>query len=596
MRIRTSALLLGVMALCSAVAGGSSSAWAATPAPTYLGDAGRFAAAEISPVDAEQDSVTGEWYIFDAGLACVRVYAADRRTALRTFFTCGGIGNDLTHVGRVRGIGFDAVRRVLWLADTPNHRVLRLDVVSGAVTVITGTASPRGAFLSPGDVATDPAGNAYVVDRRHRVVILAPDGAYSSEWGMAGKGPGQLNLPMAITFSSVGANSMYITNARNYRVDRFALDGTLLGTFGKGGKRDGQFTTDSRGVAVDADGVVYAADTGGNRIVRWKPDGTALPSLGRGVLYQSGPQDIFFGARGIAIAGNTLVVTDMWNDRVLLWSLSGEYVDQIGLARAPLDGHVQPAGVAVDAAGNIYVSDYWNQWIQKFAPDGTFIARWGIGRGAATGTLNFAGGIEVDDDHGLLYIANREQHVIDAWRLTDGSFVKRMLVPSVVSAAGVSQAFPRDVAVDPSDGSLFVADDANRVVVHLSSTGVVLGRISTFGASAAPLGFTASVALDEGGGIWIADQTAKAIHGYDHQGVWLRSIPLTTSPAGIAVRQGNVYVMSGANVLVYSTTLGVKTATWPLGLFRPYVGIAVDATHVVVADGGNHRVKIYAKP
>src|SRR4030095_13703314 len=36
----------------------------------------------------------------------------------------------------------------------------------------------------------------------------------------------------------------------------------------------------------------------------------------------------------------------------------------------------QPAGIAVDRAGNIYVSDASNHCVEKLAPDGTLVAEW----------------------------------------------------------------------------------------------------------------------------------------------------------------------------------------------------------------------------
>ena len=73
---------------------------------TYDRDIGQFATAEINPVDMVRDQA-GYWYVFDVGLACLKVYDPTGTNIVRTFFTCGVSGNDDTHVSRARGLGID---------------------------------------------------------------------------------------------------------------------------------------------------------------------------------------------------------------------------------------------------------------------------------------------------------------------------------------------------------------------------------------------------------------------------------------------------------------------------------------------------------
>src|SRR6266571_4521585 len=57
-----------------------------------------------------------------------------------------------------------------------------------------------------------------------------------------------------------------------------------------------------------------------------------------------------------------------------------------------------PAGVAVDASGNVYVADYGNHRVQKFTDTGTFLTQWG-------GQFNGPTGVAVDAS-GNVYVGD----------------------------------------------------------------------------------------------------------------------------------------------------------------------------------------------
>lgn len=561
--------------------------------PTYAGDYGRAATAELSPVDQVADAA-GNWYVVDEGLQCVKVYRAGVR--IRSIFTCGVGGKDNTHIRRARGMGFDRVAQALWIADTTNNRVLKVALDGRVLAVADASGAPGGPFLTPADVTVDDGGAAYVVDNRNRVVKLAADGTFVAQWGSTGRGVGQMSAPLSIHHSSVGTSVLYVTDAQNGRLVKWSNTGRWLGTLGSPGTGVGQFSKQPRGVTVDAAGIVYAADVGGNRINRYDRNGAVLPALGTGLPYRrTGPTDLFYGARGLWVNGTTLAVADMWNYRLLLWNLDGTAIGQIGGSLPPVDGHVDPHGVAVDAAGNVYVSDYWHQYIQKFAADGTFLARWGIGRGSEPGTLNFPGGIDVDDRGRYLYIANREERAVDRWRLSDGAFDRRFEMP--VSAAGPG--WPRDVAVNETSGLLYAADDKGRqVVVFDVATGAVVRTIATYGSAGTSMGVPNSVAVDESGNLYVADATARMIHTYTAAGAWVRDRTLTMMPQGVTVRAGVLYVL-GYQVRAYSLTGGLlyqfgSAGTADSRLHGPYVGIEVGPDKAVyVGDSGVGRVKVF---
>jgi DNA-binding beta-propeller fold protein YncE len=107
-----------------------------------------------------------------------------------------------------------------------------------------------------------------------------------------------------------------------------------------------------QGVATDAAGNVYVADTSNDRIQKFDPAGNFLLAWGKDVSISGGSG--FHEVCAVATdcrEGGTSTAT------------GGE-----------LDA---PRGVAVDAAGNVYVADTQNERIQKFGPGGNFIRTWG---------------------------------------------------------------------------------------------------------------------------------------------------------------------------------------------------------------------------
>jgi sugar lactone lactonase YvrE len=588
------------------------------PSPTNLAynrDVGVSQTARVSPVDIGR-LPSGNWIVIDEGQACIEEYApTDLTTPVRTFFTCGVVGRDSTHISRARGIGIDRATGAVWVADTSNNRLLKLDPSTGTLLVNTTVPGAAGGALNaPGDVAVDGAGNAYVIDQKDRVVKVDSDGVYVAQWGSSGNGVGQMRNPMSIEFSSVGGSALYVTDSRNFQVDKWSTTGSLIASFGSFGTGNGKMTKDARGIAVDGNGIVYVADVGGNRIIRFAANGTALTSFGGGLPYaRNGPLDIFYGGRGLYVDGDTLAVTDLWGYRVLFWTLSGDSTgQQIGGGAVPCssdlvnfgdappcNGHNEPRGVAFDAAGNLYVSDYWHQWIQKFSPDGTLLAHWGIGRGSDPGTLNLAAGLAVDSTRGYLYIANRENRHVDRWNLADGTFDMRFPMPA---GPAFAEGWPRDVAVDETTGRIYAADEKNNQFVIFSPTSTTpVAVISRYGAGAGqPLGSLHSLAWDSSANVlYVADYSGGMIHVYDADGNWVRTFPVTGTPNGVEVANGIVYVMT-FRLSMYTTTGTLlanfgSTGSGDSQFLQPYGGVTVSPTgDVVIADSGNHRVKVFS--
>jgi sugar lactone lactonase YvrE len=123
------------------------------------------------------------------------------------------------------------------------------------------------------------------------------------------------------------AGNLYIADSNNSRirkVDASGMIGTVAGNGVSGFGGDGAAAADAHlanpeDVAVDAAGNLYIADTGNNRIRKVTPDGIISTIAGTGT--------------------------------------KGSSLSDGPATKAELDS---PAGIAVDATGNVYVSDGGN--------------------------------------------------------------------------------------------------------------------------------------------------------------------------------------------------------------------------------------------
>ena len=75
-------------------------------------------------------------------------------------------------------------------------------------------------------------------------------------------------------------DTVYLTDGRNHRVQKFARDGTYLSQgFGSFGDGDGQFNS-PWGFTLDGDGYLYIADTKNDRVQKLTTDGEFVAQFG----------------------------------------------------------------------------------------------------------------------------------------------------------------------------------------------------------------------------------------------------------------------------------------------------------------------------
>ena len=304
-----------------------------------------------------------------------------------------------------------------------------VSTIAGSITLghRDGTDGLAARFNRPEGVAVDAAGNVYVADRgNNRIRKLAPNAEKTSYTvstiagdGTAGHrdGPGiepdpdtdpdtdtgaQFNQPTGVAVDSSG--NLYVADRSNHRIRKLTKSEsggnvTYAVSAIPGDGTTAQFNKPT-GVAVDAAGNVYVADTENHRIrkltksesggnVTYTVDtiaGSDQGSIYYGTADGQGTSARFYKPRGMAVdAAGNVYVADRGNNRIrkLTKSESGGIVtytvDTIAGSSTPghRDGRgtsaqfKNPYGVAVDAAGNLYVADTENRRIRMLTKSGS---------------------------------------------------------------------------------------------------------------------------------------------------------------------------------------------------------------------------------
>jgi sugar lactone lactonase YvrE len=267
--------------------------------------------------------------------------------------------------------------------------------------------------------------------------VTTTAGASATKGSTDGPGPAaRFYHPVGLAVAAGG--SLYVADAENHTIRKITADGTVstvAGTAGHKGTADGlgpaaQFNL-PHGVAVDASGVLYVADTFNHAIRKITPTGhvTTLAGLAghKGHADGTGAAARFFHPAAVAVdAQGALYVADNGNETIRKITPTGVVTTVAGSAGhgGYADGPSAtarfraPTGVAVDAGGNVYVVDHLNALIRKITPSGKVttlagsVLRFGPddGIGAAA---RFRGpcGIAVDAG-GTLYVTDSGNNTI----------------------------------------------------------------------------------------------------------------------------------------------------------------------------------------
>ena len=491
-----------------------------------------------------------------------------------------------------------------WISSAAVAQTYRIDTILGDYDPLAVVPLAHAWVSNPSSLATDSRGNVYFVDRdTYRVRKVDQSGqvstvAGSGLLGFSGDGGPATSAKLGERVEGLAVDevgNVYIADTANYRIRRVDPSGTIdtiAGTGSYGGGGDGGPAAMATlgavyGLATDAAGNLYIADTFNDKVRKISPDGIISRFAGTGEEGHGGDGGPAGHARldkprGLAVDDSGHVyIADTDNHRIRRVDPSGTIATVAGNGHSGYGGDGgaataamfdRPHDVAVDASGSIYVADSRNRVVRRIDAAGILTTVAGVGPDAQTEDdgadavirISFARAVATDAE-GAVYIADSFGDSV--LRLDDQGMLRQF-----VGAGRRDIHRPGDVAIDAS-GNILVADSGNHRIIRVDPFGVVTtvagtGQEGATGdggpATSARFASPRGVATDDAGNVYIADSgnhrirmigadgTVKTIagtgdEGYGGDGGKALSASFD-SPTAIAVGpDGSVYIADCGN-------------------------------------------------
>jgi tripartite motif-containing protein 71 len=316
----------------------------------------------------------------------------------------GSYGQGPGQLAYPRGIATDA-NGLVYVANTGNDRVDVFDNGGRLVRTMGRSGRATGQFDEPTGIGADASGIRAVTDAVNgRVQLLGPSGNVIAVWGSPNPGPTILPDPVAVAFDAAG--NAYVLDGRRSRIIVFSrATGQPVRTIASEGSGPGKLL-DPSALAMTPGGTIVVADTGNERLARFRSDGTYL-----------GAQTDVGDVRGVAITpdGARTYASTGSNRRIRAYSPSGDLLAEFGGLGHTIGKLDAPEQIALDPAGNLWVADRGNSRVQQFGPDGERLASFGQ-RGTGVGQFIRPTGVSVDC-RGVVTVADNGNNRVQQFQL-----------------------------------------------------------------------------------------------------------------------------------------------------------------------------------
>jgi sugar lactone lactonase YvrE len=270
-----------------------------------------------------------------------------------------------------------------------------------------------------------------------------------------------------------------------------------------------------------------------------------------------------------------------------------------------------PAGLAIDAAGNLFIAENAAHRVRKVSPQGILSTVAGTGNSGYSGDGGQASNAQLSWPVGLAFDSGGNLFIAD----TGNQVIRKVSPAGIISTVATGLTTPEGVALDAS-GALYITDysistdDCDGLtysgrLLKISpdgTTSIVLG-----GVSEQPLNQPQGIAVDKSGNVYVADSAAASLLKVSPEGLVSAASTFGGTVNVATDSSGNLYVSDGHTALrrisADGTTIGLigngfSEAYWGDGgkatdasLSTPF-GLALDSNgNLFIADSGNNRVR-----
>lgn len=502
----------------------------------------------------------------------------------------------------------------LYVADTQNHTIRRIVLATGAVTTLAGSAGEDGSgdgigaaarFLEPTGLATDGT-YLYVADTGNHTIrrIELATGQVTTLVGQAEHPGGDDDIGLAASFDLPNGivlvgDDLYVTDSGNYAIRRVELAtlnvSTVAGEVGQEGHDDGQGATarfsNLEGIAADG-GNLYVTE-GATHTVRRIAIATGAVVTLAGAPDQSGTTDAigtsarFANPVGIAAHNGALYVADSWNETIRRIAPANADVSTFAGVPPGTDGAAQSARFAgpmnlLMAGGALYVADGLANTIR--AVDlATGAVRTVAGQSGVEGSTDGASALFANPrglaaDANNIYVADSNNHTIRAIRRNTGAVVTLAGSAGDAGSAdgpGTTARFDYPVGLATDGTNLYVADSHNQAIRKIVlATGMVSTLAGLPGSSGSSDGAGTSARFAKPSGLVLA---GGYLYVTDYENHTIRRIDPNSGQ--VATLAGEADIRGAGN--------GIGAAAH----FDTPEDVATDGSHLFVADAGNGVIR-----
>jgi len=533
----------------------------------------------------------------------------------------------------------------LFIADSQNGRIRRVDASTGIITTVAGNGgftfsgdggpATAASLNHPGGVALDTNGNLFIADayncRIRRVdattgtiTTVAGNGQFSFSGDGGPATAAALWFPIGVRVDTGG--NLFVADLYNKRVRRVDASTGIITTFAGNGQSglsgDGGPATSAAmtpvGVALDSSGNLVIADEGSRRVRRVDASTNIVTTV-------AGNGDFcFYGDGGPALAASlcapqglsadpsgNLLAYDTNNGRIRRINTATGDITTVAGGGNPADGlgdggpatqaKFGGSGVTADAHGNIFLTDWGNYRVRRVdAATGiiTTVAGSG-GRGGNSGD----GGPAT-----LATLAQPQDVVLD--RVADlfistGAVIRRVdavtgLITTYAGGGSTSGGFtpycgdggpainaclfaPRGLAMD-AVGNLFIADSGNNRIRRVDAGTHIITTVVGNGAPAYAGDGLAAVAASLNSPSWVAVDASGNLFIGDVGNHVVRRVDVATGIISTFAGNG-VQAFTGDGGPASNASLGT-----PAGMYCARDG----SSRIFISDTGSNRIRVVA--